>query len=147
MRLSLIFALAGAMLAQTAAQAEKANRAKGMMAANQFAGAAELYGELVRELPGNTGLLLNQGMALHLSGQDAKAIGPLEAALKGNPNIPPALLFLGASYLKTGQAGKALGPLEKFVVMEPANVEARHMIADAASLRGSRAGRWRIWKN
>ncbi|MBM3758988.1 MAG: tetratricopeptide repeat protein [Acidobacteria bacterium] len=136
MQLSLIFVLAGAMLAQTATQAEKANRAKGMMAANQFAGAAELYGELVRELPGNTGLLLNQGMALHLSGQDAKAIGPLEAALKGNPNIPPALLFLGASYLKTGQAGKALGPLEKFVALEPANVEARQMIIDAASLSG-----------
>ncbi len=120
--------------AQTAAQAEKATRAKALMAQNQFAEAAVLYGELVAAIPGNPGLLLNQGMALHMSGNDAKAIGPLEAALKIEPKIPPALLFLGASYLRTNQPAKAISPLERFIQLDPENPEARQMIVDAAQL-------------
>lgn len=124
---------------QTAAQAEKANRAKAFLAESKFTEAATLYTELVRQLPNNPGLLLNQGMALHMSGADAKAIPPLEAALKLNPKIPPALLFLGASYLRTGQPAKALAPLEKFATLDPNHLEARQMLIDAANTSGQPA--------
>ncbi len=125
-----------ALQAQTPAQVEKSNRAKVLLAENKFAEAAVLYTELVQAIPNNPGLLLNQGMALHLSGADQKAIAPLEAALKLNPNIPPALLFLGASYLRSGQPAKALAPLEKFIAADPNHVEARQMIIDAAHSSG-----------
>ena len=83
--------------AQSNALAEKAARAKSLLETNKFSEAAVLYAELAKAIPGNPGLLLNQGMALHMAGEDAKAIPPLESALKLNPNIPPAMLFLGAS--------------------------------------------------
>lgn len=134
----LLLALA-ALQAQTPAQIEKSNRAKSLLAENKFAEAATLYTELVQQLPNNPGLLLNQGMALHLSGADLKAIPPLEAALKANPNIPPALLFLGASYLRTAQPAKALAPLEKFIALDPNNVEAHQMAIDAANTSGQPA--------
>ena len=122
--------------AQSDAAAEKAARAKSLLGANRFSEAAILYGELVRAMPGNPGLLLNQGMALHMAGEDGKAIPPLELALKLNPTIPPALLFLGASYLRTGQPAKALVPLEKFAAIDPNHAEARRMLVDAATSSG-----------
>lgn len=139
MRLGLLILFAGLLGAQTAAQAEKAKRAKGLMGERRHAEAAVLYGELTREIPNNAGLLLNEGMALHMAGQDAQAIAPLEAALKLQPGIPPALLFLGASYLRTGQAAKALSPLEKYAALAPEDLEARQMLADAATLSGQPA--------
>lgn len=139
MRLGLLLLVGVLLEAQTPAQAERANRAKGLLAAQRFGEAAALYGELTKEIPNNAGLLLNHGMALHMAGEDARAIAPLEAALKLQPGIPPALLFLGASYLRTGQPGKALGPLEKFVTLDPNHLEARQMIADAATVSGQPA--------
>ncbi len=139
MRLFFILALSIALQAQSPSQAEKANRAKSFLAESKFAEAAALYTELVQQLPNNPGLLLNQGMALHMSGADAKAIPPLEAALKLNPNIPPALLFLGASYLRTNQPAKALAPLEKFITLDPNHLEARQMLIDAANTVGQPA--------
>jgi predicted Zn-dependent protease len=135
MRVFLLLA-AISLQAQTQAQVEISNRAKALLAGNKFSEAAVLYTQLVQQIPNNPGLLLNQGMALHLSGDDAKAIPPLEAALKLNPNIPPALLFLGASYLRSGQPAKALPPLEKFAALDPANLEARQMLVDAATISG-----------
>jgi tetratricopeptide (TPR) repeat protein len=139
MRFCLLLLTTALLSAQTPAQVETANRAKSLLAQNKFAEAAVLYTELVQAIPNNPGLLLNQGMALHMSGADAKAIAPLEAALKLNPGIPPALLFLGASYLRTGQPAKALTPLEKFVSLDPNHVEARQMLVDAANTSGQQA--------
>lgn len=116
---------------------QKAAQAKSLMESGKFAEAAVLWGELVKAMPGNPGLLLNQGMALHLSGADAKAIPVLELAAKGG--APPAFLFLGASYLRTGQATKALAPLKRFAAADPRHVEARLMLVDAAGLTGQPA--------
>ena len=127
-------ALTGAalfLLAQPAAVVEKAERAQLWMAQQRFADAAGLYEELVKALPGNPGMLMNLGMARHMAGQDAAAVAPLEAALKIQP-IPPAFLFLGASYLRLNQPAKAVAPLRRFLALDPAHAEARRMIADAA---------------
>jgi len=116
------------LFAQTTEQ--KATQAKSFMEQGRFAEAAVLWGDLAKAMPGNPGLQLNQGMALHLAGEDAKAIPLLDAAAKAG--APPAFLFLGASHLRTGQPAKALAPLKRFVQFDPRHVEARLMLVDAA---------------
>ncbi|MBL8228536.1 MAG: tetratricopeptide repeat protein [Bryobacterales bacterium] len=106
------------------------------MAEGRFADAAGLYEDLTKRIPGNAGLLMNLGMARHLAGEDAAAIGPLEAALKLQP-IPPAMLFLGASYLRTGQPAKAIPPLRRFAIADPNHKEARQMLSDACMATGN----------
>lgn len=122
--------------AQTAEQSAKAAKARGLMESGSFAQAAELYAELNAAIPNNPGLLLNHGMALHMAGEDAKAVPVLRAALKMNPSIPPALLFLGASLLRTGKPAEAIAPLEKFITLDPNHVESRLMLVDACMNAG-----------
>src|SRR6185369_7419477 len=86
------------------ALAERSRAGKELMAAGRYAEAAAAYRDLVRALPGNAGLLVNLGMALHLSGKDQEAIPHLEAALRLDPASLPANLFLGAARLRTGRA-------------------------------------------
>lgn len=138
MRLLACFALTVTLClrAQTAEQSAKANKARSLMEAGNFAQAAALYGELTQAIPNNPGLLLNQGMALHMAGEDAKAVPVLQSALKLNPSIPPALLFLGASLLRTGRPAEAIAPLEKFVALDPNHIESRLMLVDACSNTG-----------
>ena len=117
------------LLAQPATVEQKATQAKAFMEQGRFAEAAVLWGNLVKTMPGNPGLLLNQGMALHLDGQDAKAIPLLDQAAKAGAG--PAFLFLGASYLRTQQPAKAIAPLKRFVALDPRHIEARLMLIDA----------------
>lgn len=124
--------LAGCAWAQGDPLAQKAAQAKQLMGAERFGEAAAVYGELVTALPANTGLRMNYGMALHMAGEDAKAIPELERVIKANPATPPALLMLGGSYLRTQQPGKALGVLEKFFAYEPNHLPALQMLVDAA---------------
>ena len=116
-------------LAQSPAVEQKATQAKTFMEQGRFAEAAVLWGDLVKTMPGNPGLLLNQGMALHLDGQDAKAIPLLDQAAKAGAG--PAFLFLGAAYLRTQQPAKAIAPLKRFIAVDPRHIEARLMLVDA----------------
>lgn len=116
------------LLAQSTVE-QKATQAKALMEQGRFGDAAVLWGDVVRAMPGNPGLLLNQGMALHLDGQDAKAIPLLDQAAKAG--APPAFLFLGAAYLRTQQPAKALAPLKRFVALDPRHIQARLMLVDA----------------
>jgi predicted Zn-dependent protease len=109
----------------------KAQRAKALMGAGKFLEAAVLYEQLVREIPENPGLLMNLGMALHMAGDDRKAIPHLVAAVKLQPQMIPAQLFLGASYLRTGEPASAIPHLENVVTAQPGYDEARRMLADA----------------
>lgn len=129
----IIFSL---VLAAQTELAQKAELAKSYVASNRFDEAAKIYGELVKAMPNNPGLLLNQGMALHMAGKDAQAIPVLSQALRLNPNIPPAQLFLAASYLHTQQPALAIAPLTKFIAAQPDHLEARQMMVDAASTLG-----------
>jgi len=43
-------------------------------------------------------------MALHMAGRDAEAVSPLEGALRLQPDLAPAALFLGASRMRLGRA-------------------------------------------
>jgi tetratricopeptide (TPR) repeat protein len=124
----LCFAVASA---QSPDLAAKAQRGKQAMAEGNFALAAQLYAELAAAIPNNPGLLLNLGMAQHMAGDDTKAIPNLQAALKADPNIFPANLFLGASYLRTGEMANAVAPLQKAVELNPSYPDVRAMLGDA----------------
>lgn len=58
--------------AQSQALAEKAQHAKELMAAGRAAEAVPIYSELIKSIPNNSGLILNLGLALDLSGRSAK---------------------------------------------------------------------------
>ena len=101
------------------------------MAEGKFAEAIPLYRELNQAVPNNPGLLLNLGMALHMAGDEGKAIAPLEAAVKLDPKLPPAWLFLGATRLQLGETLSAINALKTLLRLQPGHQDARLMLADA----------------
>ncbi len=101
------------------------------MSEGRFDDAAAIYREMLRSLPDEPGLLMNLGMALAMGGHEAEALAPLERAIKLKPDLIPAHLFLGSSYLALGKADKAVAPLERAVAARPADIEQRRMLAQA----------------
>ena len=134
LRLLLTLLVAALLPAQTDEQAQASRRAKDLMARGRYADAALIYERLVAALPGNPGLRLNLAMALHLSAEDQKAIPHFEAVLKQQPNALPALMLLGASYLRTGAPARAVPLLERALAQAPDDLEGRSMLADALLL-------------
>lgn len=117
--------------AQTADLAEKSHRAKELLDSGNAADAVPIYRELVREVPGNPGLIIDLGLALDISGDPSGAIREYQAALKIDSNIFPALLLVGTAYLDLGQPAKAIGPLEHSLKVQPESPEAQETLAEA----------------
>jgi tetratricopeptide (TPR) repeat protein len=109
----------------------KSERGKELMAAGRYAEAVPVYRDLVKNVPGNSGLLLNLGMALHLAGQDREALPELQAALRLQPDSLPAALFLGIASLRLGRTAEAVAPLQKAVQLQPDNIDARSALVEA----------------
>jgi predicted Zn-dependent protease len=109
----------------------RSQRGKELMASGRYAEAATVYRELVAAVPGNPGLLLNLGMALHMAGRERDAVAPLESALRLQPGLMPAALFLGLSNLRLGRPESAIPPLEKAVSLAPENRDARSALVEA----------------
>jgi len=124
-------ALSSALLAQSAALAEKSHRAKELMAEQRFEEAIPIYRDLVRALPDNPGLVMNLGLALDYAGRKREAVGEFQKVLKLDPQNVQAMLFLGAAYLDLGDAAKALVPLEKAAKAHPDNLDAQEALAEA----------------
>jgi predicted Zn-dependent protease len=116
--------------AQELGLARKSEHGKELMAAGRYAEAVPVYRELVQALPGNPGLILNLGMALHMAGRDLDAVPQFEAALRLQPDLLPATLLLGAANMRLGRPAAAVPPLQKVVRLQPDNREARAMLAD-----------------
>jgi len=121
-------AAAAAPQAEHQAQSE---RARQLMAAGRYAEAVPLYRALAAAAPGNAGLQLNLGMALHLSGADRDAVGPLAVAQRLDPGSFPAAFFLGAARLQLGQAQAAVAPLKEAMRLRPDDAKARSLLAQA----------------
>jgi tetratricopeptide (TPR) repeat protein len=118
-------------LAQSEQLALKSQRAKEFMAQGNFVEAIALYRDLNQAVPNNPGLMLNLGMALHMAGDERKSISQLEAAVKLDPKLTPAWLFLGAARLRLGQASAAIEPLKMVLRREPDHQDALEMLAAA----------------
>jgi len=129
--LPLVYLLAGLQPPSSGELGAQSQRGKELMAAGRYAEAVPVYRGLVAAVPGNPGLLLNLGMALHLAGEDEAAIAPLESALELQPALLPANLFLGAANLHLGRAAAAIAPLQKAVRLDPASRDARSLLAEA----------------
>lgn len=127
-----VWVLAAQLLsAQAEDPGEASHRARQMMAMGRFAEAASVYEKILQAMPGNTGIRLNLAIALHMAGQDGRAIPHFEAVLKQQPQALPALMLLGASYLRTGQPGKAAPLLSRAVALAPDDMQGRSMLVDA----------------
>ena len=96
--------------AQSDDLAERSHEATRAMQDGRFDEAARLYRDLLQALPNEAGLLMNLGMALAMGGHEREALAPLERALALNPELVPARMFLGSSYLALGQPEKAIEP-------------------------------------
>ncbi len=118
-------------LPQTDSLALKSQRAKQLMAEGKFVQAVSLYRELNQEVPNNPGLMLNLGMALHMAGKKREAIPELEAAVKFDPGLAPAWLFLGTAHLQLGETTAAVKALKVVLELQPDHREARQMLAGA----------------
>ncbi len=106
------------------------------MAAGKFEDAIPIYKQLVQALPGNPGMVLNLAFAEHMAGHEREAIPLFEAVLKTKPDLVPALTSLGAARLTLNQPDQAVVPLEKAVAADPANADARGMLANALAGAG-----------
>jgi len=111
--------------------AMKSQRAKEFMADGKFAEAVPLYRELNQAVPNNPGLLLNLGMALHMAGDERNSVPQLEAAVKLDPKLTPAWLFLGAARLQLGRAPAAVEALKMVLSLQPDHRGALEMLASA----------------
>jgi predicted Zn-dependent protease len=123
----------GQAAAQPAARSQAAAKA---MEQGRFDEAAGIYRELLQSMPDEGGLLMNLGMALALGGHEADAIAPLQRAVALKPELVPAHLFLGSSYLAVGRPADAIVPLERVVGARATDVEARRMLAQAYAETG-----------
>src|SRR5216117_560665 len=104
--------------AQSNDLAAKSQRAKEFMAQGKFTEAIPLYRELNQAVPRNPGLMLNLGMALHMTGDDRESIRPLEVAVQLAPKLAPAWLFLGAARLGHGDTLAGLEALKMVLNLE-----------------------------
>ena len=109
----------------------KSQRAKEFMAEGKFAEAVPLYRELNRAVPNNPGLMLNLGMALHLAGDERNSVPPLEAAVKLDPQLVPAWLFLAAARQQLGQTPAAVDALKMVLRLQADHRDALEMLASA----------------
>ena len=126
----------GLVFAQGDELALKSRHARDLMAAGRFAEAIPIYEELVRAIPGNTGLVLNLSLAEHMAGQNRKAIPHFETVLKADPRNLPARLSLGAAYLEIGEPSRAVAPLESVVRDDSGNTDARGLLAQSLLAAG-----------
>ncbi|MDQ6678494.1 MAG: tetratricopeptide repeat protein [Acidobacteriota bacterium] len=127
----LLLAASAAAVAQRDELASDSQRAKRMMEAGRYDEAVPLYLRLVKAIPGNSGLLLNLGLAQHMAGREREAIPNLEAVVRAQPRLTPALIALGAARLSLDQPQQAVSPLRKAVAIQPENPDARGMLAQA----------------
>ncbi len=117
--------------AQSDQLAEQSRHGKELMSQGRFDEAVAVYQQMVKELPGNPGLLLNLGLAEEMGGHPDRAIPHFEAVLKSDPASIPALTSLAMARLQMNQPAAAIPPLKKLVTLDSKNPNARGMLASA----------------
>jgi tetratricopeptide (TPR) repeat protein len=121
----------GILLAQTKDLAFKAQQAQRAMETGNFAQAAALYTELVHDLPQNSGLHFDLGLALHSEGRYREAIRQFRVVTERQPENASAWLMLGLSEMKLGQSQDAIASLERALKIEPDNPMAQLQLGEA----------------
>ena len=132
---AVVASLATASFAQSdpAALADQARQA---MAERRFSEAADVYSELANSFPGEPSLQANLGMALHLSGRDEEALGPLRQAASAMPSSFQVHFFLGASLTRLGQYRESIEPLGHAARLDPSHAFAKALLGDSLEASG-----------
>ena len=118
------------------AQRPEYEHARELLNSGKPADAAAIYRKLSLADPNNANLLLNLSIAEYKAGQFTEAAASATAALKVNPGLLPARLFLGASYLETGQLPHAIEALDQVVAANPNERNGRLMLGEALQRAG-----------
>lgn len=116
---------------QTDAAARKAQQARDLVIAGKPGEAVPIYRELVREFPSNAVIRVNLCVAEFQAQQYREAMADAEEALRLQPGLPAAELFLGASRLELGDSAGAVEPLERAARAQPMDRNAAAFLAEA----------------
>jgi tetratricopeptide (TPR) repeat protein len=111
--------------------AKEAEQAQGLVAAGKLDEAIRIYQDLLRTSPNNPVLLLNLCVAEYQAKRYREAIAHATAALKLQPDLLPARLFLGASYFELDEYSPAIDSLELVVAADPRERNGRLMLGEA----------------
>ncbi|HEY7302817.1 MAG TPA: tetratricopeptide repeat protein [Bryobacteraceae bacterium] len=122
--------------AQAAGPAAEAERARQLVVSGKPGEAIPIYLQLVRAYPSSPDLLFNLCIAEFQANRYRDAADHARAALELKPDLAPADLFLGSSYLALGEDAKAVEPLRKAVSDMPGDRNAPLALGEA--LLGSR---------
>lgn len=117
--------------AQAPNAVQEAQRAQQLAAAGKLEEAIRIYRDLVRNSPDNPILLLNLTVAEYTAKHYHEAIDHATAALKLQPDLLAARLFLGASHLQLGQFTPAIDSLKLVVGASPGERNGRLMLGEA----------------
>jgi predicted Zn-dependent protease len=117
--------------AQARDPSKDAQRAQELVAAGQLDQAIHIYQDLVRASPDNPVLLLNLSVAEYTAKHFREAIANATAALKLKPDLLPARLFLGASYVELGEFTLAIDSLQLVIAADPRERNGRLMLGEA----------------
>ena len=118
--------------AQPAADAaEKMRRANALVQADKPEQAIPIYRDLVAAFPKMPALRVNLAVAQFKAGRYQEVVDECRALVEQQPELFTAWLFLGASELKLGQAAGAVEALRKAAALQPGDLNARLMLADA----------------
>ena len=138
--LAILFAAPILLPGQPADAAQKSSQAKRAILSGHYAEAVELYRELLREMPNETGLHLNLGLALEKAGKPTAAIPELEIVTRAQPNMAAPWFLLGLAYAQLKRPAEAIRPLREAFRLDPSNSQALLELADAEMSSGDETG-------
>lgn len=122
--------------AQVAPSSEPLRRARDFVIAGKPEQAVPIYQELVRKFPNNPALHVDLCVAQYKARRYRDSAEAAKAALRLQPELPSANLFLGASYLQLGEYAAAIPPLQKALEAQSTERNARLALAEAFSGAG-----------
>ena len=122
--------------AQVAPSSEPLQRARDLVIAGKPEQAVPIYLEQVRKFPNRAVLRIDLCVALYEARHYRDSAEAAKAALRLQPALPSAYLFLGASYLQLGEFASAIPPLHKALEARPSDRNARLSLAEAFSGAG-----------
>ena len=88
------------------------------------------YGEAVRLSPGDLSPLVNRAVALFELDENAAAIKDMDAAIKLAPKLAQLYFYRGKMQLDSGNADRAVADFRQVLKLDPANAEAKALLAD-----------------
>ena len=130
MRSVCIFLFIAVVSAQPVDLGQKAQRATELVRQGKAEQAIPIYAEIARAAPLDAANLVNLAIAEFKAKRYRDSIEHARAALKLQPDLPGANLFLGASYAALGEHAQAVEPLERVFSRLPNDRNACAMLAE-----------------